>query len=227
MFRGYKKTSDGRTTSYFTREQSEREKSLIGDITPQRLDNSNNLNSPLSTNAGSLLHSQPSPSSVVDTKCGHGSSAWNKAGTWEEKDTTDWCLSQLKSRLKETTTLCKTTKTCFGLVVSVDDVTGDASVAITGNHKKKNYIFDFHCHVKFEIREIDSDEIIACGKFHLPDICSTHHEELEIVFKGYEKSPSSLEPTLGETNIETCKNQLASAIRESVKRWVVDFNQKY
>jgi len=38
MFRGYKKTSDGRTTSYFTREQSEHEKALIGNIAPQRLE---------------------------------------------------------------------------------------------------------------------------------------------------------------------------------------------
>ena len=36
--RGYKKTSDGRTTSYFTREQTEKEKELIGCIQPKRLE---------------------------------------------------------------------------------------------------------------------------------------------------------------------------------------------
>eukprot|EP00956_Cyclotella_meneghiniana_P040522 scaffold198162_cov30-Cyclotella_meneghiniana.AAC.1 len=38
MLRGYKKTSDGRTTSYFTREQTEKEKELIGCIQPKRLE---------------------------------------------------------------------------------------------------------------------------------------------------------------------------------------------
>ena len=40
MLRGYKKTSDGRTTSYFNREQTEHEKELIGCIAPKRLDDS-------------------------------------------------------------------------------------------------------------------------------------------------------------------------------------------
>ena len=40
MLRGYKKTSDGRTTSYFNREQTEHEKELIGCIAPKRLDES-------------------------------------------------------------------------------------------------------------------------------------------------------------------------------------------
>merc|ERR1712188_173022 len=37
VVRGYKKTKDGRTTSYFTRELDEEAKSLIGDITPKRI----------------------------------------------------------------------------------------------------------------------------------------------------------------------------------------------
>ena len=80
--RGYKKTADGRTTSYFSRELSEDEKNRIGDIAPKRLDES-----------GSTTSVRLSASSATTA------SAWNQAGTWEERDTTDWCKSQLKMRL--------------------------------------------------------------------------------------------------------------------------------
>ena len=40
MLRGYKKTSDGRTTSYFNREQTEEEKKLLGCIAPKKLEQS-------------------------------------------------------------------------------------------------------------------------------------------------------------------------------------------
>merc|ERR1711968_314436 len=48
--RGYKKTSDGRTTSYFNNELDEHTKSLIGSIAPKRIDSSGSLdiNSPSS-----------------------------------------------------------------------------------------------------------------------------------------------------------------------------------
>merc|ERR1711991_817101 len=48
--RGYKKTSDGRTTSYFNNELDEETKSLIGNIAPKRIDPSGSLdiNSPSS-----------------------------------------------------------------------------------------------------------------------------------------------------------------------------------
>merc|ERR1712023_43284 len=41
--RGYKKTSDGRTTSYFNNELDEHTKSLIGNITPKRIDSVGSL----------------------------------------------------------------------------------------------------------------------------------------------------------------------------------------
>jgi hypothetical protein len=67
--RGYKKTSDGRTTSYFTRELPEQEHQHFENATPRRLnDTSNHLQSNLDQCSKSTL------------------SAWNQAKTWEEKD---------------------------------------------------------------------------------------------------------------------------------------------
>jgi activator of HSP90 ATPase len=108
-----------------------------------------------------------------------------------------------------------------GVVTEVKDMTGDASVAIVSG--KKRYIFDFHCKLKFEIKESDTDDIIATGHFKLPDICSTHHEELEVEFTGWKKKPTIDNQQLAND----CQQRITSEIRESVKLWVSDFNNHY
>lgn len=109
----------------------------------------------------------------------------------------------------------------IGLVKGVSDMTGEASVAIVSG--KKRYIFDFHCKIKFEIRQTDSDEAIAKGSLNLPDICSTHHEELEIEFGGWKKAPSVEDSQMAND----CRQRLETEVRESVKLWVIDFNNHY
>jgi tetratricopeptide (TPR) repeat protein len=196
--RGYKKTADGRVTSYFTREQSAQEKSLLGDIAPKKLA----IDAADSTNSD-----------------GRGSaSAWNQAGTWEEKDTTEWCSSRLQTRLTE----IKAEGGPFvALVATVEGFAGDASVAIVGG--KKRYIFDFHCNLVFDIRDPGTDEVLASGTLRLPDICSTHHEELEVIIDGWKTSPSGEH----EQSAIDCRLALCSEVRESVNLWVKDFNEAY
>lgn len=205
LLRGYKKTADGRVTSYFTREQSDHEKSLIGDIAPKRLE-SDCISTPVSS------------SSISDGGKGNPS-VWNQAGTtWEEKNTTDWCRERLEARINETTAKVG------GFVASVkgvENMTGEASVAIASG--KKRYIFDFHCKVKFEIRDPDTDDIVASGSLKLPDICSTHHHELEVEVGGWKKKPSNDNAKYASE----CRNTLVKEIRESVKRFVDDFNNMY
>jgi activator of HSP90 ATPase len=106
-------------------------------------------------------------------------------------------------------------------VTTVEDITGDASVAVVSG--KKRYIFDFHCKVNFEIKHSESDKVVAKGTLRLPDICSAHHEELEVDFDGWKKSPSS-----GNQQVaHDCRMAVVSEIRESVKLWVEDFNKHY
>jgi tetratricopeptide (TPR) repeat protein len=202
--RGYKKTKDGRITSYFTRETTNQI-----DIAPK----------PISTGPRPI---SPSPAATVaPSSAGKGaSSVWNHAGTWEEKDTTEWCRNHLMKRLKETKVEA-TGGSMAGVITEVNDLTGEASVAIVSG--KKRYIFDLHCNVKFKIKEADTDNVLASGKFRLPDICSTHHEELEVEFNGWKKKPSSEH----ETVANDCRQRLASEVRESVKLWVSDFNNQY
>ncbi len=214
LLRGYKKTSDGRTTSYFTREVSATDKHLIGDITPQRLGEA-----PVETVRKPIATISPSPSSEALSQRGKGRpSAWNHAGTWEEKDTTEWCRERLQYRLKETKT---ETGPAVAVITKVEDVTGEASVAITSG--KKRYIFDLHATVEYEIRDPDDDEVIATGSLRLPDVCSTIHEELEVEVRAWTKAPSN---ELADAATE-CRQGLVSAVRESVKAWVSDFNEEF
>lgn len=193
--RGYKTLRDGSVTSYFTREQSEEEKLLAA----QR-------NAPKKLDSGSQ-----------QSDAANSGSKWNMAQTWEERDCGLWCRDRLTQRLKQTKV--ESAVVC-GFVTDATDMTGDASVALVSG--KKRYIFDFHCNVNYEIRNRGSEEVIASGSMKLPDICSTHHEELEVMIDGWKKGPT----TDADVAVE-CRDSLVSEIRESVKLWVKDFNEAY
>jgi hypothetical protein len=74
--RGYKKTASGKTTTYFHRELSESEQKLLGDNAPKKIEK------------------DPSTQSIQEV-----GSAWNAAGTWEEKNIGEWSQKQLKQLL--------------------------------------------------------------------------------------------------------------------------------
>jgi tetratricopeptide (TPR) repeat protein len=203
MMRGYKKTSDGRTTSYFSRELSEDEKKAQSGMAPKRLDTA-------------TQHDYcPSPRNSLSSGT-EGASAWNAAGTWEEKDSTDWCKSQLRTRLQGTTV---STNTLEARIASLDELSGDASVALVSG--KKRYIFDFHAQLKYEI--FQGDDVVAKGGVGLPDICSTEHHELDVSFGPWTQRPSSAM----EAEALESRNALATELRSAVQAWVLDFNNQY
>lgn len=204
--RGYKKLSDGRTTSYFTRELDEKEKALIGDITPKMIDSSNHSSVPseLDNNSKGDLKRQQS-------------SAWNTAGTWEEKDTTEWCREKFKHHLSSATAVHGE----YAAVVSeVNSITGDASVAIVSG--KKRYIFDFSCSIKVDFSDDQSDDIASC-EIKLIDIHSAaSDEEYDMEFKWKKRPPGGK-----ASPVDECKKQLSTSIRECINNFIQDFNNQY
>ena len=113
--RGYKKTSDGKTTSYFHRELSDQEKQLLGDMNPKKLD-------PIQASSSS----------------GKAGSAWNAAGTWEEKNCEVWASSKIRETLRS----IKINENGITIAVSsVENLSGEA--AVTSVRGKKRYIYDF------------------------------------------------------------------------------------
>lgn len=76
--RGYKVTEDGRKTTFFNNDLDDEARRLIGDIKPKKVD---------------AAEVQAAPSGPP------GSSAWNKAGTWEERNMSAWGRDKLEALL--------------------------------------------------------------------------------------------------------------------------------
>jgi len=204
--RGYKKMSDGRTTSYFTRELDEKEKALIGDITPKMIDSSNHS----STTATSPINKKSSKESQ--------SSAWNAAGTWEEKNTTDWCRSKFKVRLLEASAVHGE---YAAMSLSVSDVSGDASVANVSG--KKRYIFDFSCNVTVDFSD-EQNEKLASAELKLIDINSAaaDDDDYDMEYR-WKKQP----PKEKFSPVEACKKLFIESVHDSIKNFIQDFNSHY
>ena len=226
---GYKKKSNGRTTSYFTREQTEREKELIGSIAPRRIDESSSSSDPAA--------SDPSGGGTGGSS---GPSAWNASGTtWEEKDATEWCTRTLERCILDTppSVHCSESSgtTYVASVKGVSDVKGDASVAMSGGRKR--YIYDYHATVEYEISaEGGGGVVVASGLLRLPEVHSANtssagnvEEELEVEVLVWKRAPSQDDNDVGRVvgDCVECRKVLVTDIRKSVLGFVEKFNANF
>lgn len=166
--RGYK-VVNGKKTSFFHHEQTEEEKRLIGDITPKRIDTSSCQQPP----------QQTGPTKIEEK--GTKTSAWNKAGTWEEKDVTDWGLKSIEDAIiqceydlpegsPDPNAHVQVTKVTKLLSAKVAGGTCHASVATVRG--KKRYIFEFTICVHWEM--ILGDGRKCKGHITFLDVDGTH-----------------------------------------------------
>ncbi len=146
VIRGYKKTSDGRTTSYFNHELDEATKELIGDITPQAIS---------SSAAASTEAAAPS---------GAGVSAWNSAGTFESKQMTPWA----KQRITELVKAVHVVGADDGVSVTVKSVELEGDAEIVSARGKRKVIYDFTATLTWELSFGDDDT--ATGTLKVLDI---------------------------------------------------------
>mmetsp|Transcript_8060 Transcript_8060/g.19472 ORF Transcript_8060/g.19472 Transcript_8060/m.19472 type:complete len:430 (-) Transcript_8060:114-1403(-) len=125
--RGYKKTADGKTTSYFHTELSAEAKALIGDCKPKKIE------APVESGA----------------KVG---SAWNQAGTFEERNYTKWFHEKVRESFPKDTK-CALPNGIPAITVNLDTVSGDANIACTRG--KVKYIHDVcvTCKWKFTTKD--------------------------------------------------------------------------
>eukprot|EP00588_Corethron_pennatum_P010929 CAMPEP_0194266586 /NCGR_PEP_ID=MMETSP0169-20130528/1444_1 /TAXON_ID=218684 /ORGANISM="Corethron pennatum, Strain L29A3" /LENGTH=570 /DNA_ID=CAMNT_0039007305 /DNA_START=65 /DNA_END=1777 /DNA_ORIENTATION=+ len=241
--RGYKMTSDGKKTSYFTHEQTKEEAALLGSIAPKRLD----------APSGGAEQEQRSPRPAEG-------SAWNQARTWEEKNTSAWCTGRLREQLGEAVGSDGTDR-YIGVVSKVKEVSGDASFATASG--KKRYIFDYKAELKFRIMdgaggdaavpasvadvavstdgdggadggnddddkekptEEGSERVVAKGVISLPDICSTIDDGDYEVQVTWSKRPPGAEAGRAA---DACKDELVASVKECIMKFVLDFNQQY
>ena len=201
--RGYKINSEGRKTSFFNNELTKEQKELIGDITPKPI---------AATNC-------PPPAPLAsDSTPTKSASVWNSAGTWEEKDTSEWCQGRLKDILKGTVA----DEDCSSLVVKVSelkDVNGDASVVVSRG--KKRYIFDLSCNLKFEVWDSDDDTVLGKGSLSLPDISSTAASD------GDWELLLSWKKGGGNEGVKRLGKQFLDNIKLSLAKFVQVFNSEF
>ena len=164
--RGYKKTADGRTTSFFHRDIDDTAKKLIGSIAPKKIE-------PSAASSGA----------ATAVAAGNSASVWNQGGTYEERNASDWAKEYLTGALLAATcagpragTTCRFTK--------VKKVEGDASLIL--RKQEKRYVFDWEIEVAFQVvpdGDADGDEVLCAGTFSCADFDSEAQGACEVVAK--------------------------------------------
>jgi len=207
--KGYK-TVNGKKTSYFHNELSAKDKELIGDIAPKKLNT-------------------PAPQTLAQaSKTASSTSVWNQAGTWEEKDVTPWATESLKKALKATTyTLPDSSPAgaATARISKVSKVDGHASVAAVRG--KKRYIYEFILKLEWALDVPDLGEDAAKGKICFPDFDGTCELGEPYDIANYEVTAleeQSLRPVLDRF----VKNSgLRDVLHETLDNWVRQFREKY
>lgn len=203
--RGYK-IVNGKKTSYFHNELTEEAKNLIGDIAPKKID-------------AAAAQATPAPAPA-------GASAWNKAGTWEEKDRTKWAEESLKKMILETTYSLPTSSPAPDAKVTVTKVKkldGHASVARARG--KTRYIYEFLLKLEWELKGEDGLE--CSGDLAIPDIDGT----IELG-EGYEIHEFNID-SVSDNNIRPLIDRFVrrggfhEALNESIDNWVRLFKKEH
>ena len=204
--RGYK-VVNGKKTSYFHNELSEEAKTLIGDIAPKKLE----------------------PTAATPATSTGGASAWNQAGTWEERDLTKWAKTTLEEHILQTKYILPESSPAPGAQVTVTKVKtldGHASVALARG--KKRYIYEFMAKLDWKLESMSSTSDLECtGSLALPDIDGTidlgeGYEIHEFVIDSV--SENSLRP-LVERFVQ--RGGFHEALNESIDNWVRRFKDEY
>jgi len=174
--RGYK-IVNGKKTSFFHHEQTEEEKRLIGDITPQRID----INSDGNGNGAASSSSGPTRIDVDAKPADSDVSVWNKAGTWEEKDVTDWAIQSVTEQIMgasyclpegspDPKASVKVTE--ISKLISSKKAGGSAHASVAKVRGKKKYIFELTICVHWEMTLGNGQ---TCkGKMTFFDVDGTH-----------------------------------------------------
>lgn len=211
--RGYKKTSDGKVTTFFNHELDDQTKALIGNIAPKKLD--------------------PSTSATAfptQTPAGTNGSVWNAAGTWEERVHTPWAVKRLRELVESLGELTVPDTDVGGTVVvritKVLSVDGDAQV--TSARGKRKHIYDLKIELEWEVNlRLQEDEVLAKGKTIVVDITGDEDfeflHEVDKTFTGGSVSSSSHQLTLSSPLIKGCMASIKKSLLTSFQAFKTEF----
>ena len=200
--KGYK-IVNGKKTSFFHNELTEEAKALIGDIAPKRIQ---------------VTENPPPTTSTTD------GSVWNKAGTWEEKDVTNWAQESLEAALLASQFTLPSSSPAPGAICSIKSCKSNGHASFAMVRGKKRYIYEFAITLDWEFA-VQEDK--ACGSMSFPDFDGTCE-----LGEGYdlaewnvkESSSSNLTPLL-ERFIRN--GGLRDVIHAALDNWVRLFRETY
>ena len=135
------------------------------------------------------------PTRIIDTSVGSvgrktSASAWNQAGTWEEKDITEWAKGKLKMVLKDLIheheycpideeDTADAMATVHVLLTSVSEVGGVAQ--IVNVNKKVRRIYDMNVKLKWTVELPSNGEkakrVLSRGELSFPDLSPSGKED--------------------------------------------------
>mmetsp|Transcript_45455 Transcript_45455/g.51312 ORF Transcript_45455/g.51312 Transcript_45455/m.51312 type:complete len:437 (-) Transcript_45455:27-1337(-) len=210
--RGYK-VVNGKKTSYFHNELDEKSKALIGDIAPKKIENT----TAHSGDAGGNNNN----SNIL------GTSVWNGAGTWEEKNVTNWAKDTLTKSILQTKYTLPSSSPAPSALVTVEKVTkldGHASVVVVRG--KMRFIYEFCCKLEWQLKK-DDDDLNCRGSLTIPDIDGTI-----ALGEGYEihdfiidsVSDNSVKPVVDRF---VHRGGLNEKLNEKIDDWVRLFREEY
>lgn len=195
--RGYKKTSDGRTTTFFNNELDETAKRLIGSIEPKKID-------------------APVVSNTVE-----GTSAWNTAGTWEERTVTPWAKGRLEELLLSVQYTVNETVGAVK-VEKVSEMVGDAS--ITSMRGKKKHPFDFAFVLEWSLDSPANCFSGPCkGKLRYPDVTPDCDGDYDTLYEVDRNTPPQARAVLDQF-VKNLGAGLQPEVGKAIATFIKEFN---
>jgi len=203
--RGYKVLEDGRKTTYFNNTLSEEAKRLIGDIAPKKIE-------VLAEGGGGGGE-------------GTAGSAWNYAGTFEERNMTEWATGRLQELLSEVRVPIPREGVGAGVeeggafeVKKVTGLEGDASVTFVRG--KKKYLFDFVFTLEWEAGLAGGGK--AKGTLKYPDVTPDNDDEYDTLLEVDQLTPPEARPLIN-AYVKSSSAGLQQVVREKLQHFMEDY----
>ena len=204
--RGYKVLEDGRKTTYFNNTLSEEAKRLIGDIAPKKIE-------------------VPAEGGGGGGGEGTAGSAWNYAGTFEERNMTEWATGRLQELLSEVRFPIPREGVGAGVeeggafvVKKVTGLEGDASVTFVRG--KKKYLFDYVFTLEWEAGLAGGGK--AKGTLKYPDVTPDNDDEYDTLLEVDQLTPPEARPLIN-AYIKSSSAGLQQVVREKLHQFMDDY----
>jgi tetratricopeptide (TPR) repeat protein len=208
--RGYKTLADGRKTTFFHREIPLEEKQRLAAA---------NVPKPINGNGtGSNTTTAPQLISNSNSNNKKDGSVWNAAGTFEERDFTQWAKDKLTELINGTNTMCDlkgVQDTVLVEATGISNVEGAASISYIRGQKR--FPFDFTLDVDWSCDLVDGTTIK--GKLFISEFSSESDDiSTELRWEGRDKAGQH-----ANTLVSHIKKEFNDAIVEKLKEFVVLF----